>query len=647
MQAFSFTKKYQMRPAAARMMLGLFMLATICVAVGTARAQSQAPSQAPSRADPGSATAPRKAPGVQATNGTAANATATNAMVATANDHATRAGLEIMRAGGNAVDAAAAAQFVLNVVEPQSSGIGGGGFMLIYLAQPGRVVAIDGREEAPAAASPGMFLEPSGKPQKFYPDRITGGNAVGVPGLVMALEKAVKRYGSLSLAQVLAPAIRIAENGFTVSKRLASSLTKNKQRLKQFIATRKLFFVGRDKTLEEGSLFVQPELAASLKLLAQRGSEVFYRGEMAKDIVKAVRQARVNPGRMTLADLAAYDAPLRKPTKAFYRGYTLYGMGPPSSGGVTTFQILQLLQAAPPSKRAGAADDGSADDTVKQQAERLHRFVQAVRLAYADRERYLADPDFFDVPLAGLLSPAYARKRAKGMGGHRRLRPAKAGLPAGVASIPGKDSSREHASTTHISVVDSSRNMVALTSSIEQAFGSGMVVPGRGFLLNNQLTDFSAKLIDRKGRLIANRAEGDKRPRRSALERPEAPGGKRPRSSMAPTLVLYKGKPLLTIGSPGGGRIIQYVARVLLDVLDGRKDLQAAISAPHFTHYAGITTLEPGLAGRKMRARLARLGHRVRSAKQNSGLHGIWVDPNSGMLHGGVDPRREGSARGY
>jgi gamma-glutamyltranspeptidase/glutathione hydrolase len=284
---------------------------------------------------------------------------------------------------------------------------------------------------------------------------------------------------------------------------------------------------------------------------------------------------------------------------------------------------------------------------VKQQAVRLHRFVQAVRRAYADRERYLADPDFFDVPLAGLLNPAYARSRAKGIGGNRRLRPVGAGLPAGLAYVPGKDSSSEHTSTTHISVVDSSRNMVALTSSIEQAFGSGMVVPGRGFLLNNQLTDFSAKLIDKKGKLIANRAEGDKRPRRSALERPDAPGGKRPRSSMAPTLVLYKGKPLLTIGSPGGGRIIQYVARVLLDVLDGRKDLQAAISAPHLTHFADITTLEPGLASRKLRARLARLGHRIRTAKQNSGLHGIWIDPQNGMLHGGADPRREGTAKGY
>lgn len=561
-------------------------------------------------------------------------------MVATANGHATRAGVRILRAGGNAVDAAVAAQFVLNVVEPQSSGIGGGGFMLIYLADSGRVVAIDGREEAPGDASPGMFLKPDGKPQKFYPDRITGGNAVGVPGLVMALEKAIKRYGRLTLAQVMAPAIRLAEQGFAVSARLANSLMKDQQRLKRFLATRKVFFNRRGTPLAQGERLVQPELAATLKLLAEKGSEVFYRGEIARDIVRAVREAPLNPGRLTAADLAGYKAPLRRPTRIDYRGFTLYGMGPPSSGGVTTFQILQLLEAAPPLKppRAGKIPDEAA---------RLHRFVQAVRLAYADRALFLADPDFVDVPLAGLLDPAYARRRAKRHGWNRRLAAIEPGRPPGVAFLPGRDEHAERPSTTHISVVDEARNMVALTSSIEQAFGSGIVVPGRGFLLNNQLTDFSPRLIDGKGRLIANRVEGGKKPRRSALEASRGLGGKRPRSSMAPTLVLRKGKPLMALGSPGGGRIIQYVARVLLDVLDGRRDLQAAISAPHATHFGDTTMLEPALAGKKLRRRLERLGHRVRIGEQHSGLHGIWIDPESGMLHGAVDPRREGVAAGY
>ncbi|MCZ6842356.1 MAG: gamma-glutamyltransferase [SAR324 cluster bacterium] len=559
---------------------------------------------------------------------------APHAMAVTANPHATRAALAILREGGNAVDAAAAAQFVLNVVEPQSSGIGGGAFLLIYLAKTKQVVAIDGREEAPAAASAGMFLEPDGRPQQFYPRRITGGNAVGVPGLVMALEKALRRYGEFSLARALAPAIALAEEGFAVSPRLARSLERHRERLAKFPATRAVFFAGREP-LKAGAWLKQPELAATLRLLAAQGSAAFYRGSLARDIVRAVRKAPINPGRLVLADLEGYDAPLRQPVRSGYRGYTLYGMGPPSSGGVTLFQILQLLEYAPP------AGEGP------QSAQGIHRFAQAARLAYADRARYLADPDFVQVPVAGLLDTAYARRRAAAHPWKGRLARVEAGSPEGAPSAAGLGAAREHQSTTHLSVVDEARNMVALTSSVEQAFGSGIIVPGRGFLLNNQLTDFSARVADRRGRLIANRVQGGRLPRRTALENPTAAGGKRPRSSMAPTFVFKQGRPLLVLGSPGGPRIIQYVARTLLLVLDKGWDVQAAIAAPHATHLGNRTVLEPSLRAKVLAAELRKLGHDVAFRDQNSGLHAIMIDPISGLLHAGVDPRREGTAAGY
>jgi gamma-glutamyltranspeptidase/glutathione hydrolase len=602
---------------------GLLRLAA-CLAVAGWAAWTSAPLTAQTPADPEQGGGSRKVVG----------ATARRAMAATANPHATAAALEILRAGGNAVDAAAAAQFVLNVVEPQSSGIGGGGFMLIYLAARKEVVAIDGREEAPAAATPEMFLHSDGHPQPFFPDRITGGNAVGVPGLPRMLEKAVQRYGRVSLARVLAPAIRLAGEGFAVSPRLAGSLKRHGERLGRFPATRALFFGTDGRTLPAGVHLVQPELAATFRLLAAEGSPAFYRGPVARDIVRTVREAPFNPGRMALEDLAGYAAPLRKPVRATFRGYTVYGMGPPSSGGVTLLQMLLLLERAPVPRRTTGA-------------ERVHRFAQAARLAYADRARYLADPDFVPVPVRGLLDGAYAARRAGAIEWAAPLAPVEAGRPPGAQAGHGMGRGREHVSTTHLTVVDEARNMVALTSSIEQAFGSGMIVPGRGFLLNNQLTDFSPRPADDSGRPIANRAEGGKRSRRTALDGAGTPGGKRPRSSMAPTLVFRDGKPVLALGSPGGSRIIQYVARVLVDVLEFGRPLQAAIAGPHFTHLADRTALEPAPATAEVVAALERLGHRVRIREQNSGLHAIRIDPESGLLHGGADPRREGTARGY
>ena len=612
---------HPLRTLLARTAWGLLLpLLLLLGPLGPVRAPAQ------TQADPEHGAALRQVPRVTAERG----------MVVAANPHASRAGLEILRAGGNAVDALIAAHFVLNVVEPQSSGIGGGGFLLLHLAERGETVTVDGREEAPAAANSALFLRPDGTPEPFYPDRITGGRAVGVPGLLSALEKASRLYGRLPLADLLAPAIRLAEAGFPVSPRLAMLLEQQQERLAQFPATRAAFFRADGTPLREGDLLRQPDLAATFRTIAREGSEPFYRGDIARDIVAAVRQAPVRPGGMTRTDLSAYEAPLRAPVRGTYRGHTIVGMGPPSSGGATVIELLQLLETqGPPPHRPLSAESA-------------HRFAQAARLAYADRGRYIADADFVTFPLAGLLDPGYARRRAETLDWAGPLVPVEPGLPAGAQTGRlGTAPHRESISTTHLVAVDAEGNVAAATSSIEQAFGSGMVVPGRGFFLNNELTDFSARPVDGEGRPIANRVEGGKRRRHTALDIPRSLGGKRPRSSMAPTLVLREGRPLMVIGSPGGSRIIQYVAWTVLLTLDYGMDLQAAIEFPHFTHLFGKTFLEPGWDRPALVQRLEALGHSIVVREQNSGLHGIWIDPATGRLHGGADPRREGLPMGY
>ncbi|MCH8844362.1 MAG: gamma-glutamyltransferase [SAR324 cluster bacterium] len=562
--------------------------------------------------------------------------TARQGMVVAANSHAARAGREILQAGGNAVDALAAAHFVLNVVEPQSSGIGGGGFLLIYRADSGQVVTIDGREEAPAAVTPDLFLGPDGRPEPFFPDRITGGRAVGVPGLLKALEKAVRQYGRMSLAQVLAPAIRLAEQGFRVSPRLAMLLARHRERLARFPATKAIYFDHRGQTLQAGAMLRQPDLGRTFRLIAAKGSDAFYRGAIARDIVASVNRAPVRPGRMTLDDLAGYDAVLREPVVGSFRGYQIYGMGPPSSGGTTLIEMMNILE----SQFTHRFDPESATN--------VHHFVQAARLAYADRRRYLADPDFVPVPWEGLLDKDYAKSRAETGAWEQALAPVEPGRPPGLPpTAMGDGRSSESASTTHLVAVDRERNVATATSSIEQAFGSGMVVPGRGFFLNNELTDFNARPEDGSGRPVANRVEGGKLARRTALDAPESLGGKRPLSSMAPTLMLRAGKPLLAIGSPGGPRIIQYVAWLLLLMIYHDVDLQSAIESPHVTHLGGKTVLEPHWPDHSIIAALEDLGHEVVIADQNSGMHGVWIDWETGLLHSGVDPRREGAAAGY
>lgn len=562
-----------------------------------------------------------------------------HAMIVTANPLATQAGLEILKEGGNAVDAAAAAAFALNVVEPQSSGVGGGAFLLLALRGQEQVHAWDGREEAPASATPTWFLRPDGSPQPFYPDRITGGRPVGIPGLAQLLDRVVARYGKMRLSRLVEPAARLAEQGFPVSPRLARALARHAKRLAQFPATRAILLHADGSPLHAGDLLKQPDLAKALRRIGEQGARAFRKGPLAEALIKAVNEAPVNPGRLTLDDLRSYEPVEREPVAFDYHGYRLYGMPPPSSGAIAIFQVLGLLAELPESHAPGAKPEGS-------DPARLHRFAEAMRLALADRERYVADEDFIPVPIVGLLDAGYLKSRAAAVNWEGPLAPVSAGTPPGAAArLVEPEQDTEYVSTSHLVAVDAERNVVSLTASIEQAFGSGMIVPGWGFLLNNELTDFSALPRDAAGNDIANRVDGRRRPRVSALDLPASLGGKRPRSSMAPTLVFQDGKPVLAIGSPGGSRIIPYVGLTLWRVLEGGQELQYTIAAPLAVHAGGTTVLEPEWSP-ETKPVLEKLGHKVEIGRLGSGLHGIRIAPD-GALHSGVDPRREGAAAGF
>ena len=540
-------------------------------------------------------------------------ARAERTMVAAANPHAAEAGLTILHAGGSAVDAAIAMQMVLNVVEPQSSGIGGGAFLLHYDKGLAEVRAYDGRETAPAAATPDLFLDETGAPLGFY-DAVVGGRSVGVPGLVAMLEMAHRAHGNLPWRKLFAPAIRLAEAGFPVSHRL-NALAERDDFLRQFPESRALFYLWYGKAKPVGATFTNPALAETLQRIAQGGAAAFYRGEIAHDIVTAVRTVRANRGRLVEADLAAYRAKERAPVCAPYRRWRVCGMPPPTSGGLTTLAILGILSHFDLAR----VESGSA--------EAVHLISEASRLAYADRALYIADSDFADVPITGLLDPGYLAERARLIDPRRSKGRAQPGaLPLRKSERPAVAPSLEGASTTHLSVIDAAGNAVTMTSSIESAFGSRLMT--RGFLLNNQLTDFSF-VPELDGVAVANRVEP----------------GKRPRSSMAPTLVFDEaGDLVMVIGSPGGSRIITYVVKTIVAVLDWQLDIQAAIALPHHTNRNGATDLEEGTGLVALQAQLTARGHEVKVRPLTSGLHGIVVTPQG--LEGGADPRREGIALG-
>ena len=534
-------------------------------------------------------------------------------MIAAAHPLAARAGREILRAGGSAVDAAIAAEMVLTLVEPQSSGIGGGGFMLHYAAESGEVGVYDGRETAPQAANPHMFLDGQGEPRAFA-QVVPGGLSVAVPGLLRFLEMAHGEHGRLPWAKLFEPAIELALKGFPVSPRLHELIARDKH-LKSFAQTGAYFFDPEDKPKAVGALLVNKPLAETLRLIAQHGADAFYTGPIAEDIVKAVNGAKRNPGAMTMADLAGYEAKRRQAACLFYRLWLACGAPPPSAGGITTLQILGILQRFD----LAALEPGSV--------EAVHLIAEASRLAFADRDLYIADPDFAAVPAAGMLAPGYLELRAKESSLGASLGVARPGMPAAGADLgraPGDGG--DGLSTTHVSVIDGDGNAVAMTTSIENVFGSRLMV--RGFLLNNQMTDFSF-LPNKGGAPVANRVAA----------------GKRPRSSMAPTLVLDgQGRMVMTLGSPGGPWIIGYVAKTMVAVLDWKLNIQEAIDLANFSNRNGVTELERHTPLAALRAVLEKLGHEIRTKPLTSGLHGIVITGEG--LTGGADRRRQGVALG-
>ncbi|RFC64125.1 gamma-glutamyltransferase [Fulvimarina endophytica] len=578
--------------------------------------------QAPARAQDQAADRFQPERGTSGADGAASGAEARNAvraerqMVAAAHPLAAEAGLDMLRAGGNAIDAMVAVQFVLGLVEPQSSGVGGGAFLVYFDAETGKLTSFDGRETAPMLAGPTLFLDEAGDPLEFY-DAVVGGRSVGTPGTVALMATTHERFGALSWADVLAPAIELAEKGFTVSPRLAGAIAEDGVRLARFASTRNYFFDDDGRPLAAGTTMTNPAYAQTLRAISDKGPAAFYEGDLAERIVRTVREAKDNPGLLSAEDLSNYRVIEREPVCVTYRAHEVCGMGPPSSGALTIGQILGLLTPFD----LAALGPGSAES--------WRLIGEASRLAFADRGRYMADSDYVPVPVAGLVDPAYLAERAKLIGKEGVLAPedvAPGSPPWDHARRQGDDRSIELPSTSHVSIADEAGNVVSLTTTIENGFGSRLMVGG--FLLNNELTDFSFA-THQDGLPIANAVSP----------------GKRPRSSMAPTIVMAEGKPVFALGSPGGSRIIGYVAGALIALLDWDLDPQEAASLPHLVNRFGPYDVEAGTQAAGALAReLSDMGYEVEPGDLNSGLHIIALTAD-GLL-GGADPRREGVAIG-
>ncbi len=530
-------------------------------------------------------------------------------MAVAANPLASQAGAAVLARGGSAVDAAIAMQMVLALVEPQSSGLGGGAFLLAWDARSARLRSYDGRETAPAASAPERFLK-EGKPLRFA-DAVNSGLAVGTPGVLRMLELAHRRHGRLPWASLFTRAIELAERGFPVSPRLHRQISQNADLARQPAA--RAYFLPDGQPAPAGYRLKNPPLAALLRRIAAEGSKAFYQGKVARDIVAAVR-AHALPGDLSEADLHAYRAIEREPVCGNYRVYLLCGMGPPSSGGIAVLQMLGMLEQYP----LGLLQPG---DTLS-----IHYFAEAGRLAFADRDLYVADPAFTSVPLAGMLDPAYLKQRGTLIDPRRSMGKALPGRPEGGPLALGLGETPEIPATSHLVAVDAQGNAVSMTTTIEAEFGSKILV--HGFLLNNQLTDFALSPVDESGKPVANRVEP----------------GKRPRSSMAPFAVFEQGRLRMVVGSPGGSAIINYVAKTLVGMIDWKLDVQQAIALPNMGSRNRETELEEGTSLAERVPALEAMGHSVKLAPFPSGLHAIVVTPQG--LEGGADPRREGVARG-
>lgn len=558
-------------------------------------------------------------------------ATGRGGAVATVDGDASRIGLEVLRRGGNAIDAAIATAAALGVTEPFSTGIGGGGFMVIYFKEQDRVITLDGREQAPAATTVDLFQDPSkpGRLLPFSPNRISSGAAVGVPGAPLEWAEALNRYGTLSLAAALEPAIALAQRGFVVDRTFVQQIEQNQARLGAFSSTRALYLPkGQPPVI--GSRFKNPDLAKTYGLLAEQGVNAFYRGDIAAAVVHTVQRPPVAatapfpviPGAMTLSDLDRYGVRVRPPTVTQYRGHTLYSMGLPSSGGITTGSILRLLEGF----------DLSRGD----RAQAWHTVIEAERLAFADRNAYLGDPEFVDVPLTGLQSQGFTQTRRTQMGDRAPQEPdfrATAGDPLpfqqdpspSLTSLPSVAQGPQQSglSTTHLVTSDRWGNLVSYTCTLESTGGSAMVVPGYGFILNNQLTDFDP-----------------------ISPHPNAPEPyKRPRSSMAPTIMRSPNGTLVAFGSPGGSTIITTVVGIAINLIDFGLSLPEAISAPRISQRnTGSTQVDSQLEQTPLGQGLIGLGHRLTPVAEIGAAVGLAMTPDGALLAAAEPSRRGGGA---
>jgi len=552
--------------------------------------------------------------GVAALAHAAEAAPAKHHMVAAANPFAAQAGLDMLRAHGSAVDAAIAVQMVLGLVEPESSGLGGGSFLVLYDPAKKLVTTFDGRETAPASATPSMFLDANGKVRPKS-QVIPGGLSVGVPGVVLMLEMAHRKYGRLPWAKLFQPAILLARDGFPVGPKLANTIATDKDA--GAMPDIKGYFYHADGTpLRVGEVLKNPAYAATLEAIATHGARAFYSGKIAASIVAAVTHAPVNQGGMTLSDIAHYRALERPPVCGFYRGNRICSMGPPSSGGIAVLQILAMLERFPSS------------DLQPNTLSFAQLFTQANRLAFADRTEYIGDPAFVCVPVKGLLDSDYLKARSQLIDPNKDMGTAPAGAPPGIGvcgdHAPQKTPQRH--GTSHLSVVDDNGEVVSMTTTIESGFGAQIMAGG--FLLNNQLTDFSLQPTV-NGKPVANA--------------PEA--GKRPMSAMAPSIVFGPdGKFYIAAGSPGGPVIIPDVAGALIAMVDGKLTPQEATALPHIFNMNSATFIEKGTVLETLEPQLTAMGHTIRVFPIYSGLHIIEKTPEGYI--GGADPRRDGVALG-
>ena len=531
-------------------------------------------------------------------------------MVVTANKKASEAAARVLHSGGNAIDAMVTAQLVLGLVEPESSGLGGGAFLVYYEKKTKKLITLDGRETAPLEVKADHFQDKKGNPLTFF-EAVVGGKSVGVPGTPALLEKAHQKWGKKKWEELFKDAIQLAEKGFPVSKKLSSSIKKNRKSLKKYKIT-KNYFLPLGKSLEYGNIKTNVNYANTLKLFSKYGSDVFYSGTIGEDIISTVRNVKVNPGKLSKIDLLNYEVKERNPVCSLYRKYKVCGMGPPSSGAITINQILGIVERYDLSKLG------------YNNSETWRIIGDASRLAFADRGKYIADPDFVTVPISKLIDKNYLMKRSK-LIKEKDFGKAKPGIFS-LEQTYNQAFSFEVPSTSHISIIDQNGNAVSMTTSIEMAFGSTLMV--RGFLLNNQLTDFSFRK-EKDGKKIANSVEP----------------GKRPRSSMSPIIVFDKNNNVkLIIGSPGGSRIIGYVLKTLIAYLDWGMDIQDSINFPNFLNRNGKTDLEKNSVIVKYKSGLIKRGHKISVRNLNSGLHGISI--NDSKIYGGADFRREGTVLG-